>query len=334
MKRLLTAVVGLVLGLSAASAQSVFTMPPPAGVMVGGFQVVATCGAATLAPNALAFGAMDATGKICTSSSGGGGGGTSSTYGAAFPATGTAIGFTDGTNMAAGRVGDVNNVAAATNYIDALSIGRYNATQPTLTDTRFSAFQLSSRGAIIVAPGADNFAIQAADGADVTQGAKADSVCGTATGTCTVVAILKYIANTVGGAIAAGTNYIGQVGLNPVTSGGLSWTTFEPAASDNHTNLKNGAGQVYHISATNNSATINYLRLYNAGTGFNGCNSATNIVYTMAIPASTNGAGYVADIAMGIAFATGISYCVVSAYGQNTTTNATASAMDINIGYK
>lgn len=34
----------------------------------------------------------------------GGGGGTSSSFGAAFPSTGTAAGFTDGTNMVAGRV--------------------------------------------------------------------------------------------------------------------------------------------------------------------------------------------------------------------------------------
>ena len=35
---------------------------------------------------------------------GGGSGGTASSFGASFPATGTAIGFTDGTNMVAGRV--------------------------------------------------------------------------------------------------------------------------------------------------------------------------------------------------------------------------------------
>jgi len=47
---------------------------------------------------------MDSTGVLCTSSSGGGGGGTSSAFGSALPATGTAAGFSDGTNMVAGRV--------------------------------------------------------------------------------------------------------------------------------------------------------------------------------------------------------------------------------------
>jgi hypothetical protein len=40
---------------------------------------------------------------------GGGGGGTSSTFGAAFPATGTAAGYSDGTNMQGGRVFDTDS---------------------------------------------------------------------------------------------------------------------------------------------------------------------------------------------------------------------------------
>lgn len=124
------------------------------------------------------------------------------------------------------------------------------------------------------------------------------------------------------------------VQAQPGTSGGLSWYNVEPAASDNHANIKNGAGVVYHVAVTNNSATVNYLRLYNAATGFNGCNSATNLIFSMIIPASTSGAGFVEDIAMGITFSTGISICVTSGYGQTNTTNATASAIEVNVGYK
>lgn len=158
---------------------------------------------------------------------------------------------------------------------------------------------------------------------------------------------LATIATNSASAIPAGTNVIGKVGIDqttpgttnavqqvPGTSGGLTVTTFEPGASDNHTNLKNGAGQVYSITAFNNSATINYLRLYNAASGFNGCNSATNLVAVYQIPGNTSGAGFILYNGIGIPFSTGISYCVVSAYGQSTTTSATASAIDINIGYK
>lgn len=151
----------------------------------------------------------------------------------------------------------------------------------------------------------------------------------------------------VNAALPAGTNLMGKVGIDqttpgttnavtlvPATSGGMTVSTFEPGASDNHTNLKNGAGQLYWVTAFNNSATINYIRFYNAATGFNGCNSATNLVAVAHIPANTSDAGFVMNIPEGIPFSTGISYCVVSAYGQATTTSATASAMDINIGYK
>lgn len=63
--------------------------------------VVTTCG--TLATPYIAgkYGilTMDVNGKLCDSSSGGGGGGTSATFGATFPATGTPVGGTDGTNF-------------------------------------------------------------------------------------------------------------------------------------------------------------------------------------------------------------------------------------------
>lgn len=84
MRRLGAALI-ILLGLAnAALAQSTFTMPPPAGVFLGGFQVVTSCGAASLSNGNLAFGSMDTTGKICTNASGGGGGGLSVTDQATF----------------------------------------------------------------------------------------------------------------------------------------------------------------------------------------------------------------------------------------------------------
>ena len=120
----------------------------------------------------------------------------------------------------------------------------------------------------------------------------------------------------------------------PATTGGLSNYFVQPTASDNHVVIKAGAGQVYKIMVTNNSATVNYLRLYNATTGFNGCNSATNIVYQVAIPASTTVGGISDSWPLGMAFSTGISICVTSGYATTDTTNATASAMSVNVGYK
>lgn len=139
-----------------------------------------------------------------------------------------------------------------------------------------------------------------------------------------------------GNAISGGTS--GQLPVNnlPTTTGGLSVYFVQPTASDNHVVIKAGAGQVYKISVTNNSATVNYIRLYNATTGFNGCNSASNLVYANAIPPgpTTTVGGLLDQWSAGMAFATGISICVTSGYATNDTTNATASAMNVNIGYK
>lgn len=77
-------------------------------------------------------------------------GGTSSNFGSAFPTPGTATGFTDGTNMVAGRVGAVANVAAATNFLNSLGICQYLATPPTITDTRFNQIQCDVNGNIKV----------------------------------------------------------------------------------------------------------------------------------------------------------------------------------------
>lgn len=53
----------------------------------------------------------------------------------------------DGSTQDMIRSGDVNNVASAVGYLDALAVARYNATLPTITDTRFNALQVGLRGA-------------------------------------------------------------------------------------------------------------------------------------------------------------------------------------------
>jgi hypothetical protein len=149
------------------------------------------------------------------------------------------------------------------------------------------------------------------------------------------------------GSIPAGNAIIGQVSIDQTTpgttnaiqniaatTGGASSYVVLPGASDNHANIKNGAGMVYSVQVFNNSATINYIRLYNAASGFNGCNSATNLAWSGQIPASTSGAGATYSIPVGLAFSTGISICVTSGYGNTDTTNATNSALQVNVQYK
>lgn len=138
------------LGLaSAALAQTKFTMPPPAGVSVMGVQVVTACGAASgLANNNTAYLAMDTSGNLCTNATGGGGGGgTSSNFGSAFPTPGTAVGFTDGTNMVAARVRNPGSSAVigdgALVVVDPNVLAAINSAIPAGTNTIGNAGQLA-----------------------------------------------------------------------------------------------------------------------------------------------------------------------------------------------
>lgn len=113
------------------------------GINVGG-NLTGVTGLSVGTARAPTVAIVDGSGNQITSF--GGSGGTASNYGSAFPSSGTAAGFTDGTNMAAGRVGAVANLAAATNFLDSLGICQYLATPPTITDTRFNQVQCDVNG--------------------------------------------------------------------------------------------------------------------------------------------------------------------------------------------
>jgi hypothetical protein len=125
------------------------------------------------------------------------------------------------------------------------------------------------------------------------------------------------------------------VSLTASTTGGCSpYTPFVPTAGDNHQVIKNGAGTVCAIQISNNSATKNYARLYDAGTGFNGCNSATGVIFAFEIPPTDSGFSIPVGGANGMSFSTGLSICITSGFGLTDTTNATATAMYVNVQFK
>jgi hypothetical protein len=141
-----------------------------------------------------------------------------------------------------------------------------------------------------------------------------------------------YVNLLQGNAVASTSNPV-FVSAQPAATGGLTTYFLQPIAGTNSTNIKASAGTVYHVSVTNNSATVNYLRFYNTSSAPT-CTSATSLVYQLAIPASTSGAGFVQDISAGLAFSTGIGICVSSGYATTDATNATATAISLTIGYK
>jgi hypothetical protein len=84
------------------------------------------------------------------------------------------------------------------------------------------------------------------DGWDLTQGAKADSACGTATGTCSVVALLKFLNTSVSAAIPAGSAIIGKVGIDqttPGTTNGVQVNAALPAGTNTIGNIGSDPSQ-------------------------------------------------------------------------------------------
>ncbi len=118
----------------------------------------------------------------------------------------------------------------------------------------------------------------------------------------------------------------------PAASGGLTTYFLQPTASTNSVNVKATAGQVYWVLAENNSATVNYLRLYNTSSAPT-CSSASLLITQIQIPASTSVGGVNIPLPFGIPFSTGIGICVTSGYATTDTTNATATAISLTIGY-
>ena len=89
---------------------------PPGLSNIGVLPCVATAVAPVYTEGFQVGCSTDLAGTMRTTVGGGGGGGTSSTFGAAFPATGTASGWSDGTNMQGARVFD-EDTGVGTQYV-------------------------------------------------------------------------------------------------------------------------------------------------------------------------------------------------------------------------
>lgn len=137
---------------------------------------------------------------------------------------------------------------------------------------------------------------------------------------------------TIDAAIPAGTNTMGQVGLVPVTTGGLTISSTLIAAGTNATSVKASAGQLYGVEITNNSANIAYLKLYNtAGTPTAG--TGTPVIRLM-VPGNSTGTGIVRSYDNGIRFGTGIGFTFTGGIADADTTSVAASAFILNLYYK
>lgn len=119
----------------------------------------------------------------------------------------------------------------------------------------------------------------------------------------------------------------------PSTSGGLSYSAFVGAASNNKTQAKGSAGQLYFISVQNLAATPVYLKVFDK-TSANVTAGTTACDYQFMIPGNTAGAGVVLNVDKGIAHANGITVMLTAGIATTDNTSVSANNQVVTIGYK
>lgn len=245
----------------------------------------------------------------------------------------------DGGSTTLGAKADAKSTATDTTAVTAMQV---------LKEISFMEQTPASRAVT----NAGTFAVQLADGADTTLGAKADAK-STATDTTsiTIMQVLKQISASVqappsqavtnAGTFAAqatlqaGSALAGEiVPVTTATTTDTASTSFlSSAASTNSTSVKGSAGNLYGIRAVNTTSTLYYLRLYNSSSAPT-CSSATGFIESIPVPhASGNGAGIVSMQPFGQGFATGIGFCLTGGGSSTDNTNA-ATGVYLTLLYK
>jgi hypothetical protein len=134
--------------------------------------------------------------------------------------------------------------------------------------------------------------------------------------------------------ISAGSNLIGDVGLQGRTTGGLSiFRSIDLDESEEE--AKGSAGTLYSIDAMNMTSSVLYLKIYD-GTAASVTVGTTTPVLTYVLPTNgdSNGCGMVKNIPQGLAFANGITVAVTTGLADNNTGAPAANAAIVNLGYK
>ena len=259
---------------------------------------------------ALSVQIVDGSGNQVTSF--GGAGGTSSSFGSAVPSSGTAAGFSDGTNMQLARVHDLDS-SGGTQYNLGVSLRRTaNGSSAELLGNSTMANSLP------VTIASDQSALSTTD--NITQiGGNSIS---TGNGSSGTGVQRVTIAN----------DSTGVIGLVPLTAGGLTISKTISAGSTNATSVKASAGQVYAIYVINTNAAVRYLKLYNkASSPTVGTDTP---VMTLPISGSTTGGGFVFSSDVGIAFATGIAFALTTGVLDSDTGAVASSEIVVNLLYK
>jgi len=114
--------------------------------------------------------------------------------------------------------------------------------------------------------------------------------------------------------------------------GATPYRKISAGSSGDATNVKASAGTVYGIQVFNTNAAAAYLKLYDSASAPT-AGSGTPVKVIL-IPGATTGAGAILDCPVGINFASGIGFTIVTGSADSNSTSVAASEVHVNIDYK
>lgn len=155
-----------------------------------------------------------------------------------------------------------------------------------------------------------NVASTIADGADVTQGAKADAAATTDAGTFSLVALIKRLLGKFGALVK-------------------STYTVDALATTNSANVKATAGRVYSVTMMNPSAAAKFVRLYDKATA---PTVGTDVAYR--VFALTAAGSLTVSFPQGDSYANGIGIAITGAAAYNDATAVAAHDVQVTLSYE
>jgi hypothetical protein len=133
--------------------------------------------------------------------------------------------------------------------------------------------------------------------------------------------------------ISAGTNLIGDVGIQGRTTGGLTAHS-KLDYVNTPVDVKSSAGTVYALTVFNMTASPFYIKMYDVAGSVNRSSHTPVLRFAVPANASSSGAGFVFNVPQGIAFSNRIQYAITTGVADTDTSGISSGNAVVNIAYK
>lgn len=134
--------------------------------------------------------------------------------------------------------------------------------------------------------------------------------------------------------ISAGTNLVGDVGISGARTSGGTTLYKNIDVDESEDEIKGSAGQLYWVHAMNLTASVVYLKFYNAtAASVTVGTTVPDLTFPIPTQGDTNGAGFTLSIPNGAAFGTAITVAATTGVADNDSGAPAANAVVVNLGY-